>query len=67
MTRADSDAIYAYLMTARPMKVADLRTDVSFPFNIRLGLLGWNLLFLHDSLPAVSRDSRRDGSAGDTW
>ena len=54
MTRADADAIYAYLMQLRPMKVADLRTALSFPFNIRLGLLGWNLLFLHDSLPAVS-------------
>jgi mono/diheme cytochrome c family protein len=54
MTRADADAIYAYVMQLRPMKVANPRTELNFPFNIRLGMLGWNLLFLHDSLPAVS-------------
>jgi mono/diheme cytochrome c family protein len=54
MTRADADAIYAYVMQLRPMKVANRRTELNFPFNIRLGMLGWNLLFLHDSLPAVS-------------
>jgi mono/diheme cytochrome c family protein len=57
MTRADADAIYAYVMRLRPMKVANRRTDLNFPFNLRLGMLGWNLLFLHDSLPAVSRGS----------
>jgi mono/diheme cytochrome c family protein len=54
MTRADADAIYAYVMQLRPMKVANRRTELNFPFNIRLGMLGWNMLFLHDSLPAVS-------------
>jgi mono/diheme cytochrome c family protein len=54
MTRADSDAIYAWLMQLRPMKVANRRTELGFPFNIRLGMLGWNLLFLTDSLPATS-------------
>ena len=57
MTRADADAIYAYIMQLRPMKVANRRTELNFPFNIRLGMLGWNLLFLHDSLPAVSAGS----------
>ena len=54
MTRADADAIYAYVMQLLPMKVANRRTELNFPFNIRLGMLGWNALFLHDSLPAVS-------------
>jgi mono/diheme cytochrome c family protein len=57
MTRADADAIYAYVMRLRPMKVANRRTELNFPFNIRLGMLGWNLLFLHDSLPSVSTGS----------
>jgi mono/diheme cytochrome c family protein len=57
MTRADADAIYAYVMQLRPMKVANRQTELNFPFNIRLGMLGWNLLFLHDSLPAVSSGS----------
>lgn len=54
MTRADSDAIYAYVMQLRPMKVASPLTDLKFPFNIRLSLIGWNLMFLHDNLPALS-------------
>jgi mono/diheme cytochrome c family protein len=54
MTRADSDAIYAYLMRLRPARVPNRITDLRFPFNIHLGMLGWNLLFLTDSLPAAS-------------
>jgi mono/diheme cytochrome c family protein len=57
ITRADADAIYAYVMQLRPMNVANRRTELKFPFNIRLGMLGWNLLFLHDDLPAVSAGS----------
>jgi mono/diheme cytochrome c family protein len=57
ITRADADAIYAYVMQLRPMKVVNRKTKLNFPFNIRLGMLGWNLLFLHDSLPAVSAGS----------
>jgi mono/diheme cytochrome c family protein len=54
MARADADAIYAYLMQLKPMKVANVRTALDFPYNIRLGMMGWNLLFLTDSLPATS-------------
>jgi mono/diheme cytochrome c family protein len=57
MTRADSDAIYAWLMQLRPMKVANKQTALDFPYNIRLGMLGWNLLFLTDSLPPTSQGS----------
>ena len=57
MTRADANSIYAYLMQLRPMKVANVRTELDFPYNIRLGMMGWNLLFLADSLPASSTGS----------
>ena len=57
ITRADADAIYAYVMQLRPMKVANRKTELNFPFSVRLGMLGWNLLFLHDSLPAASAGS----------
>lgn len=57
MTRADSDAIYAYLMQLKPMKVPNIRTALDFPYNIRLGMMGWNLLFLSDTLPATSTGS----------
>lgn len=57
MTRADSDSIYAYVMQLRPMSVANRKTELNFPFNIRLGMLGWNVLFLTDSIPAASTGS----------
>ena len=54
MTRADANAIYAYVMQLRPMKVPNRRTQLDFPYDIRLGMIGWNLLFLTDSVPAAS-------------
>jgi mono/diheme cytochrome c family protein len=54
MTRADSDAIYAYVMSLRPANVPNRVTDLRFPFNIRLGMLGWNMLFLTERLPSAS-------------
>ena len=54
MARQDADAIYAYVMQLPPAKVANPATNLRFPFNIRLGMLGWNLLFLTNSLPAAS-------------
>jgi len=54
MTRADSDAIYAYAMQLPPMNVANLATGLAFPFNIRLGMVAWNMAFLTDSIPAAS-------------
>ena len=57
MVRADADAIYAYVMQLRPMEVANHRTQLDFPYDIRLGMIGWNLLFLTDSVPAASTGS----------
>ena len=54
ITRNDADAIYAYVMQLRPMKVANRRTELNFPFNIRVGMLGWNVLFLTDTIPVAS-------------
>ena len=45
MTRADSDAIYAWLMNQVAVKQANPSNDVNFPANIRAGLHVWNLLF----------------------
>lgn len=45
MTRADSDAIYAFLMNQPAAKVPNPDNDVHFPANIRTTLNGWNLLF----------------------
>jgi mono/diheme cytochrome c family protein len=44
MSRADTDAIYAYLMTLKPLRKTTPPNKLPFPFNIR-GLIGvWNAL-----------------------
>jgi mono/diheme cytochrome c family protein len=57
LARDDSDAMYAYLMNVRPVRVANLDNSVSFPFNLRFGLPGWKMLFMDDKLPDASTGS----------
>lgn len=45
VTRADLDAMYAYLRTVEPVTNQTNRNTLPFPFNIRLSILGWNTLF----------------------
>jgi mono/diheme cytochrome c family protein len=61
MSGEDVDAVFAYLMTRDPMRVANRRNDLSFPFNIRQSLALWNFINLRrDGFVA---DSKRSG----TW
>lgn len=48
VTDEDSDAIYAYLMSLDPVDYRPPETDLGFPFNQRLLMAGWNLLFLDE-------------------
>ncbi len=43
--REDANAIYAYLMAQEPIARPAPQTSLSFPFNVRMGLAGWNLLY----------------------
>ena len=57
----DVDAIYAFLMTREPVAFEAPDHDLAFPYNIRMLLAGWKLLFL---------DSGRfeaDASRDDEW
>jgi mono/diheme cytochrome c family protein len=58
MSRADSDAMYAYLMNQVPVSQANPSNDVRFPANIRASLQVWNLLFAGaETSPASRGDS----------
>jgi mono/diheme cytochrome c family protein len=46
VTRADSDAIYAYLQSTPPVDVPNRAHQLRFPFNQRSLLIGWRTLFL---------------------
>ena len=45
VTRADSDAIFAYLMSVPPVTLANRPHALNFPFNQRDVLLGWRTLY----------------------
>jgi mono/diheme cytochrome c family protein len=45
VTRADTDAIYAYLRSLPPVVNRVNRNTLPFPFNIRSSMVGWNALF----------------------
>ncbi|CDY75217.1 Putative diheme cytochrome c-553 [Caballeronia glathei] len=45
VTRADSDAIYAYLLATPPVKQPNRPHELRFPFNKRQLLIGWRTLF----------------------
>ena len=46
-TRADSDAILAFLKTVPPVNEHQPANSLSFPFSMRSLVHGWNLLFFH--------------------
>lgn len=45
---ADVAALYAYVTSLKPVDQPSPATALPFPFDIRLSMLGWNLLFAHD-------------------
>lgn len=45
LTRADSDALYVYLMAQRPIEKPNREHELAFPFNIRPALAFWNMIY----------------------
>jgi mono/diheme cytochrome c family protein len=45
VTRTDSDAIFAYLRSVPPVKLANRPHDLRFPYNNRSLVLGWRTLY----------------------
>ncbi|SAK91687.1 gluconate 2-dehydrogenase (acceptor) [Caballeronia glebae] len=64
ISREDSDAIYAYLMTQRPASVPNVDADLRFPYNVRFAVRFWDLLFLKDTLPDASSGQSADWTRG---
>lgn len=48
VTREDSDAMYAYLMSVPPVKQKNRPHELRFPFNNRDLLLGWRTLYFKE-------------------
>nr|WP_229429533.1 MULTISPECIES: c-type cytochrome [unclassified Massilia] len=48
VTRADSDAIFAYLRSVPPVRLASRQHDLRFPYNNRALLIGWRTLYFQE-------------------
>ncbi len=48
VTRADSDAIFAYLRSVPPVHQPNRPNDLRFPYNNRQLILGWRTLFFNE-------------------
>ena len=59
VTRADSDAIYAYLMSVPPVRQRNRPHELHFPFNDRDLLLGWRTLYFREG--EYEADKARSG------
>ncbi|HEY0749446.1 MAG TPA: cytochrome c [Steroidobacteraceae bacterium] len=60
-SRADIDAIYAYLKTVPAVKYTPPKNQLPFPLNIRASVGMWNLLYLD------SHDFQADPGQSDQW
>jgi cytochrome c553 len=45
VTRADSDTMFAYLRTLRPVAQRNAAQEIRFPYDLRALLVGWRLLY----------------------
>jgi len=61
VTRADSDAIFAYLRSIPAVKQANREHELSFPYNNRSLILGWRTLFFTEG------EYKADSSKSDEW
>ena len=64
VTDADDAALYAYLMTRRPARLAVPAPDLPFPLNVRAVMAGWNLLFFRPGAYAPDPHHDADWNRG---
>lgn len=58
LTDRDIHDLYSYFMAeVEPVEQLSPSTDLPFPFNVRLSMAAWNLLFLHGT-PATANPAR---------
>jgi mono/diheme cytochrome c family protein len=63
-TRADSDALYAYLRSLPPTRQPNLAHAMQFPFDTQLAVAGWRLLFFKPGVFAPTAAQGADWNRG---
>jgi len=64
VTRADSDAIFAYLRSVPPVRQASREHDLRFPYNNRSLLLGWRTLYFQEGEYQPDRSKSAEWNRG---
>jgi mono/diheme cytochrome c family protein len=64
VTRADSDAIFAYLRTVPPVQAANKPNELRFPYDNRSLILGWRTLFFREGSYAPDATKSADWNRG---
>ncbi|MCO6187719.1 cytochrome c [Rhizobium sp. L1K21] len=64
VTREDSDAIFAYLKTLEPVHQEVDPPDFPFPLNIRLAMMGWNMINFEDREFVPNADKSAEWNRG---
>ena len=64
VTRADSDAIFAYLRTVPPAPAANKPNELRFPYDNRSLILGWRTLFFTEGTYAPDATKSADWNRG---
>ncbi|MDE2371101.1 MAG: cytochrome c [Burkholderiales bacterium] len=59
VTRADSDALYAYLRSLPPVAQANRPQEIRFPYRTQFALTIWQWLYFRPADPAVDEAGRR--------
>lgn len=65
VSRADSDALFAYLKTRTPVHREPTPNRLLFPFNIRAVMIFWNWLYLDRSRPKAPIGTSRQWRRGE--
>jgi mono/diheme cytochrome c family protein len=63
-TRADSDALYAYLQSLPPVPQPNVAHAMDFPFNTQAALAGWRLFFFRPGVFALSAQQDANWNRG---
>ena len=64
VTRADSDAIFAYLKSIPPVRQKNREHDLRFPYNNRELILGWRTLFFTEGTYKPNASKSADWNRG---
>jgi mono/diheme cytochrome c family protein len=64
VTDDDSQALYAYLMTRRPVQARAPENELRFPLNIRPLLGGWKLLYFHEGIFQARQNQSEEWNRG---